>query len=77
MAFDTLTEPSYHKTEEPEFPLKMMDGVGDQKVEDSEYEVKLIWYRINAQKYARCDDEYSKLVKNWKNNWSCIFTIVL
>ena len=31
MSFDTLTEPSYHEPEEPEFPLKMMDGVGDQK----------------------------------------------
>ena len=55
----------------------MMDGVGDQKVEDPEYEVKLIQYRIRAQKYARCDDEYSKLVKSWKNNRSCMFAIVL
>ena len=30
MVFDTLTEPSYHEPEEPEFPQKMMDGVGDQ-----------------------------------------------
>ena len=53
MAFDTLKEPSYREPEEPEFPLKMIDGVGDQKVEDPEYEVKLIQYRIRAQKYAR------------------------
>ena len=39
--FDTLTEPSYDEPEELEFPLKMMD-VGDQKVEDPEYEAKLI-----------------------------------
>ena len=42
MAFDTLIEPSYHEPEEPDFPLKMMDGIDDKKVEDSEYEVKLI-----------------------------------
>ena len=42
IAIDTLTEPSYHEPKEPEFPLKMMDGVGDQKLEDPEYEVKLI-----------------------------------
>ena len=77
MSFDTLTEPSYHQPEEPEFPLKMMDGVGDQKVEDPEYEVKLIQYRIRAQKYVHCNDEYSKLVKSWKNNHSCMFNIVL
>ena len=43
MAFDTLTEqePSYDEPEEPEFPLKMMN-VDDKKVEDPEYEVKLI-----------------------------------
>ena len=77
MSFDTLTEPSYHEPKEPEFALKMMDGGGDQKVEDPEYEVKLISYRIRAQKYACCDDEYSKLVKNWKNNRSYMFAIVL
>ena len=54
-----------------------MVGVGDQKVEDPEHEVKLIRYRIRAQKYAGCDDEYSKLVKNWKNNCSRMFAIVL
>ena len=63
MAFDTLTEPSYHEPEEPEFPLRMMDGVGDEKVEDPEYEAKLMRYRIHAQKYARCDDEYSNLLR--------------
>ena len=77
MTFESLTEPSYDEPEEPDFPLKMMDGIGDKKVEDPEYEVKLIRYRIRAQKYARCDDEYSKLVKNWKNNCSCMFAIVL
>ena len=77
IAFDTLTEPSYHEPDEPEFPLKMMDGVDGKKVEDPEYEAKLIRYRMHAQKYARCDDEYSKLVKSWKNNRSCMFAIVL
>ena len=77
IAFDTLTEPSYHEPEEPEFPLKMMDGDGDQKVEDPEYEAKLIRYRVLCSKYARCDDEYAKLVKSWKNNRSRMFAIVL
>ena len=54
-----------------------MDGDGDQKVENLEYEVKLMQYRIHAQKYARCDDEYSKCVKSWKNNRSRMFAIVL
>ena len=31
MAFESLTEPSYDEPEEPDIPLKMMDGVGDQK----------------------------------------------
>ena len=77
MAFDTLTEPSYDEPEESEFPQKMIDGVGDKKVEDSEYEVKLMRYRIHATKYARCDNEYAKLVKSWKNNCSRMFAIVL
>ena len=32
---------------------------------------------LMAQKYARCDDKYSKLVKSWKNNRSHMFDIVL
>ena len=42
ITFETLTEPSYHEPEEPEFPLRMMDGVGDERVEDPEYEAKLM-----------------------------------
>ena len=60
MAFESLTEPSYDEPEEPDFPLKIMDGTGDKKKEDPEYEVKLIRYRIHATKYARCDNEYSQ-----------------
>ena len=77
VAFDTLTEPSYHEPDQPEFPLKMMVGVDGKKVEDPEYEAKLMQYRMHAQEYARCDNEYSKLVKNWKNNRSRMFAIVL
>ena len=29
MAFESLTKPSYDEPKEPDFPLKMMDGVGD------------------------------------------------
>ena len=57
IVFDTLTELSYHEPEEPYFPLKMMDGIGDKKVEDPKYEVKLVQYRIRAQNYACCDNE--------------------
>ena len=32
---------------------------------------------MHVQNYVRCDDEYSKLVKNLKNNRSCMFAIVL
>ena len=32
---------------------------------------------MHIQKYAHYDDEYSKCVKNWKNNRSCMFAIVL
>ena len=32
---------------------------------------------MHAQQYARCDDEYSKPVKTWKNNRSRMFAIVL
>ena len=42
MVFDTLTEPSYDEPDEPEFPRKMKDGVGDEKVENPEYEVALL-----------------------------------
>ena len=47
MSFDTLTEPSYHEQEEPEFPLKMMDDVDGKRVEDPEYEAKLMRYRMH------------------------------
>ena len=63
MAFESLTEPSYDEPEEPDFPLKMVDYIGDKKVEDHEYELKLIWNRIHAIKYARCDNEYPQNVK--------------
>ena len=48
MVFESLTKPSYDEPEEPNFPLKMMDGDNGKKEEDPEYEVKLIQYRIYA-----------------------------
>ena len=42
MAFESLTELSYDEPEEPDLPLKMMDGDGDQKVENLEYEAELM-----------------------------------
>ena len=73
VAFDTLIEPSYDEPDEPEFLLKMMADVDGKKVEDPEYEAKLMWYRMLVTKYARCDNEYNKLVKSWKNNRSRMF----
>ena len=60
MVFESLREPSYDEPEEPDFPLNMMDGVSDQKVEDPENEVKSIRYRMHATKYARLP-EYRRL----------------
>ena len=34
-------------------------------------------YKMQIQKYGPELDEWSKNVKNWKNNHSCMFTIVL
>ena len=57
MAFETLTEPSYDEPEEPDFPLKMMDGVGDTKTEDPEYEIKLI---TDAAKFEMVKEKLGK-----------------
>ena len=48
--------------------MKMMVDVDGKKLEDPEYEAKLMRYRMLVTKYSRCDDEYNKLVKSWKNN---------
>ena len=77
VAFDTLIEPLYDEPEEPDFPLKMMVDADGKSKEDPEYKAKLMRYRILVTKYSRCDDEYNKLVKSWKNNRSRMFAIVL
>ena len=45
--------------------------------EDPEYDTKVARYRMLLTKYLRCDTEYKKLVKSWKNNHSRMFAIVL
>ena len=57
--------------------MKMMVDVDNKSKDDPEYEAKLMRYRMLVTKYLRCDDEYNKLVKSWKNNRSRMFAIVL
>ena len=77
MAFDTITEPSYIEPREPDIPVKFDIGVDNKSEEDPEYEVKLLCYKMQISKYGRKLDEWSKNVKNWENNRSRIFAIVL
>ena len=76
MAFETLTEPSYDEPEELDIPVKVII-VDKVKTEDPEYEVKLLRSKMKISKYGCNHDEWSKRVKNWKNNHSRMFAIVL
>ena len=78
MAFETLTEPLYLEPMEPDIPAKFVIGADDKSTkEDPEYEVKLLRYKMQISKYGRDLDEWSKNVKNLKNNHSRMFAIVL
>jgi len=77
MAFESLTEPLYLEPQEPDIPAKFVIGADDKSKEDPEYEVKLLRYKMQISKYGRDLDEWSKHVKNWTNNRSCMFAIVL
>ena len=62
---------------DPDIPERYIAADGGKSEEDPAYEVKLMRYKIQISKYARNHDEWTKSVKNWKNNRSWMFTIVL
>ena len=76
MAFETLTEPTYNKPAEPVIPERFYN-YKDNSVENPEYKSKSLCYRMQLIMYTRNHDEWSKNVKNWKNNISRMFAIVL
>ena len=76
-AFETLTQPVYDEPEEPDIPERYIAADGGKSEEDLAYEVKLMIYKMQISKYARNHDEWTKSVKNWKNNRSRMFDIVL
>ena len=76
-AFETLTQPVYDEPAEPDIPERYIAVDGGKSEEEPAYEVKLMRYKIQISKYARNRDEWTKSVKNWKNNRSRMFAIVL
>eukprot|EP00957_Ditylum_brightwellii_P080824 6148171-Ditylum_brightwellii.AAC.1 len=76
MAFETLTEPTYLETREPDIPVKFIVDADGMSTQDPEYEVKLMHHKMQISKYGYELDKWSKNVKNWKNNCSCMFAIV-
>ena len=76
MAFETLAEPMYNEPAEPFIPERLYN-YKDKFVEDPEYKSKTLCYRMQLSMYTRNHDEWSKNVKNWKNNRSRMFAIVL
>eukprot|EP00957_Ditylum_brightwellii_P091062 6932813-Ditylum_brightwellii.AAC.1 len=77
MAFETFTEPTYPEPQEPDIPAKFIVDTDDVSTQDPKYEVKLMCYKMRISKYGHEIDEWSKNEKNWKNNCSCMFTIIL
>ena len=57
MAFETLTESSYLEPREPDISVKFIVGADDVSTQDSEYEVKLMRYKMQISKYGRELDE--------------------
>ena len=76
MAFETLTEPIYDEPAEPVIPERFY-SYKYKSVEDPEYEINPLCYCMQLSMYTRNYDEWSKNVKNWKNNCSRMFAIVL
>ena len=58
MAFETLTEPSYLETWEPDIHVKCIGGRDDVSTQDPEYEVKLMHYMMQISKYGCELDEW-------------------
>ena len=75
--FETLTQPVYNEPAEPDIPERYIAADGGKSEEDPAYEVKLMRYKIQISKYARNHDVWTKSVKNWKNNLSGMFAIIL
>ena len=76
-AFETLTQPVYDEPAEPDIPERYIAADGGKSKEDPAYKVKLMRYKMLISKYSRNHDEWTKRVKNWKNNRSRVFAIVL
>ena len=76
-AFETLTQPVYDEPAEPDIPKRYIAADSSKSEEDPAYEVKLMRYKMQISKYARNHDECTKSVKNWENNRSRMFAIVL
>ena len=76
MAFETLTEPMYDEPAEPVIPERFY-SYKDKCVEDPEYKSKSLRYRMQLRMHTRNQDKWYKNVKNWKNNRSRMFAIVL
>eukprot|EP00957_Ditylum_brightwellii_P028299 2137675-Ditylum_brightwellii.AAC.1 len=77
MAFETLTEPTYLEPREPDIPAKFIINADDASTQDSKYEVKLMCCKMQISKYGCELNKWSKNVKNWKNNCSCMIAVVL
>ena len=63
MAFETLTEPMYDEPTEPVIPERFYK-YKDNSVEDPEYEIKFLRYRMKLSIYTRNHEDFSKNVKN-------------
>eukprot|EP00957_Ditylum_brightwellii_P200874 15311888-Ditylum_brightwellii.AAC.1 len=77
MTFKTFTEPTYLEPWEPDIPAKFIVDADDVSTQDPKHKEKLIHYKMQISKYGCELDKWSKYVKNWKNNRSCMFVIVL
>ena len=67
MAFETLTEPMYNKPEEPVIPERFYN-YKDNSVEEPDLKINSLRYCMQFSIYTRNHEEWSKNVKNWKNN---------
>ena len=72
VAFENLTEPMYKEPREPDVPKKR---IGEE--ENPEFDVATLRYKMRITQYATAHGEWTKSLKNWKNNRSRMFAIVL
>ena len=71
MAFEMLVEPQYDEPVQPEPPIRV---AGEDMMD---FEVKLVTYKMAANRFAKAHEEWTKSLKNWKKNCSRMFAIVL